>query len=254
MSFSGFCLDAMELLEACSERSRSPEGKESFLVATAAVTLIFDSGQVYPLEEFRKERIAEHARTASLARAVALLERTRAEVSSPQEKEILLTVIDALDFIESAGMLEDLEDCLHRWEIDTLPAAFAAFKSFEEAEAWLNGQSPPPRGAKILIGDEYFGVLRSRDSMEPGFDFIPMEYPEIFIARHTLEGPPPVEASFATRAEAEAWLASHPEAPPHCYLMVGGEHCLAVYQKKFNHRAIYPFSLAARWIERMREP
>lgn len=240
----------MKALDRCSAASESPEEKELFRLASAAVAFISFSGQLYRFAEFRKGLAPGHARTAFFSRAMALLERTRANTPSPEEAEILLATIDALDFIESTSQRQGLEEYLRSWDLDTLPPVLAAFKTRKEAKAWLNSQSDPPYGARVLIGDEYHTVFRNRERRNR--DFLATQAAAIFIERHSRTGLPPVVASFSTRAEADEWLAGQTEPPPHAFILIGGEHHLAVFHKNVNHRAIYPFSVADEWAKIMR--
>jgi hypothetical protein len=42
------------------------------------------------------------------------------------------------------------------------------------------------------------------------------------------------------------------EPPPHAFILIGGEHHLAVFHQNVNHRAIHPFSVADEWMKLMR--
>ncbi|OJT19824.1 hypothetical protein BO221_36085 [Archangium sp. Cb G35] len=172
-----------------------------------------------------------------------LLERIRRESSSTEEKEILLAVMDALSFIESSGQKKGLEEYLRYWEADTLPPVIAAFKTDSEAETWLDEQPVPPYGARVLIGNQYYSVKRSRERREPGF--LPIPTLEEFIGSHLEEGLPPPVAAFNTKEDAESWLANTPFSTRHAFITIGGKYHLAVCQERVNHRALYPL----RWAE-----
>ncbi len=242
---------AMEVLDGHDERSRSPEHKALFRIASGAMAFIAYSGQLYRFEQFLRSRAPDSPRAAFSSSAVELLERTRASATSPEEQEVLLATIAALEFVESSGQHQGLEEYLHRWEVDTLPPVVAAFKTEEEANTWLDGQSVPPYSARVLIGDGYHTVLRSREGGSP--NFLPMQTVAAFIESHSRGTLPPVVASFQTRAEADAWWASQPAPPTHVFITVGGAHYLAVYQENVQHRALYPFSLADEWVKAMRD-
>jgi hypothetical protein len=96
-------LQLMRVLDRRAAVSPSPEEKELFRLANAAVAFLSFSGQLYRFEEFRKESPAGHERAAFFADAKALLERTRMGATSSEEKELLVSATDALDFTLTRG-------------------------------------------------------------------------------------------------------------------------------------------------------
>ncbi len=230
--------EAMPLLGRHQEDGPSEEEDELLDVASGAVAFIYFTGQLYRFDEFRTSRPSNQALAPSFAPVIGLLERLRMNSPSPHEKEILLAVMDALDFIEASGQKRGLAEYLHDWEIDTLPPVIAAFKTLAEAEAWLDGHPVPPYGARVLIGNQYHSVKRSRERKEPGF--LPIPTIEEFIERHSDEGLPPTVAAFDTKEDAESWLVKTPALPRHSFITIGGRHHLAVCQVNVNHRALYP--------------
>lgn len=238
MMIEQFPGDAMPLLERYQEDGLSEGEDEWFDIANGAVAFIYFTGQLYRFDDFRTSRPSGHPRAPSFAQVIGLLGRLRGETPSADEKEILLAVMDALDFIEASGQEQGLAEYLHYWETDTLPPVIAAFKTLAEAEAWLDAQPVPPYGARVLIGNQYHSVKRSRERKEPGF--LPIPTIEEFIERHSDEGLPPAVAAFDTKEEAESWLVSTPAPPRHAFITIGGRHHLAVRQENVNHRALYP--------------
>jgi hypothetical protein len=243
--------DAMSLLEGYREGATAEEELESLQVASGAVAFIYFTGQLYRFDEFRRHKTANQSRVTPLSQVADYLERSRMSIASPEEREVLHFIIDALDFIGVSGQEQGLEEYIEHWRSETLPPVIAAFKTPEEAEAWLESQPVPPYGARVLIGDEYSSVTRTRERREPGFR--PMPTVEEFIGDHSFEGLPPATAAFDTRQEAEAWLMNNPEPPRHAFIKIGGEYYLAAYQKSVSHRALYPFTRADEWLKRLRE-
>lgn len=238
MSIEHFPGDAMPLLGKHQEDSLSEEERELLEVANGAVAFIYFTGQLYRFDEFRTSRPSGHPLAPCFVQVTALLERIRSKASSAEEKEVLLTVMDALAFIDVSGQNKGLEDYLHGWEADTLPPVIAAFKTLSEAETWLDEQPVPPYGARVLIGNQYHSVKRSRERREPGF--LPIPTLEEFIGRHLEEGLPQAVAAFNTKEDAESWLANTPPRTRHAFITIGSKPYLAVCQENVNHRALYP--------------
>ncbi|WNG61244.1 head protein [Archangium gephyra] len=234
--------DAMPLLGRCQEDSPSEGERELLDVANGAVAFVYFTGQLYRFDEFRTSRPSGHPPAPSFVQVLELLERIRRESSSAEEKEILLAVMDVLSFIESSGQKKGLEEYLRYWEADTLPPVIAAFKTDSEAETWLDEQPVPPYGARVLIGNQYHSVKRSRERREPGF--LPIPTLEEFIGSHLEEGLPPAVAAFDTQADAESWLANTPPSTRHAFITIGGKPHLAVCQENVKHRALYPLMRA----------
>jgi hypothetical protein len=234
--------DAMPLLGKYQEDSLSEEECEFLDVANGAIAFIYFTGQLYRFDEFRTSRPSGHPSGSSFGQVTELLERIRRKASSADEKEILLAIMDALAFIEISGQKKGLEDYLHYWEADTLPPVIAAFKTDSEAEAWLDEQPVPPYGARVLIGNQYHSVKRSRERREPGF--LPIPTLEEFIGRCLEEGLPPAVAAFTTKEDAESWLANTSSPTSHAFITIGGKPHLAVCQENVKHRALYPLPLA----------
>ncbi|HEX5752187.1 MAG TPA: head protein [Archangium sp.] len=220
----------------------SEEERELLDVANGAVAFIYFTGQLYRFDEFRTSGTAGPSPAPSFVQVTEFLERIRRNASSAEEKEILLAVMDALAFVEVSGQKKGFEEYLHYWETDTLPPVIAAFKTDSEAEAWLDEQSVPPYGARVLIGNQYHSVKRSRERREPGF--LPIPTLKEFIGRHLEEGLLPAVAAFDSKEDAESWLAKTPPTTRHAFITIGGKSHLAVYQENVNHRALYPLTLA----------
>jgi hypothetical protein len=242
MTIEHFPGEALPLLEKYQEDSLSEKESEILNVAKGAVAFIYFTGQLYRFDEFRTSRPSGHPLAPSFVHVTELIERIRMNAPSADEKETLLTVMDALDFIEASSQKQGLEDYLHYWETDTLPPVIAAFKTASEADTWLDEQPLPPYGARVLIGNQYHSVKRSRERREPGF--LPIPTLEEFIERHSDGGLPPAVAAFDTKEGAESWLANTPPPTKHAFITIGGKHHLAVHQENVNHRALYPLALA----------
>jgi len=124
----------------------------------------------------------------------------------------------------------------------------AHFTSREEAETWLKGVVEPPSPARILIGDEYHQFWYMREDNTSGMyrDYAIEPVLEALTAR----GIPPRTPSFATRAEAEEWLAIHP-ANPYAFVTIAGEHYFAVHHRRLKRHSLHHVASALKaWEER----
>lgn len=173
-----------------------------------------------------------------------LLGRLREETASPEEKERLLMAIDALLFISAMGLDRDFEAYREDLEVNGPPLAIAAFDTREEADAWLKHHSRPPNHAYVLIAREYYIVMYIPERNHRRL--VPHPTIEFYLEELIRDGLPAPVATFATLAEAEAWLHAQPEPPRQVFIQVGGEHYLAAYHHRVHLRALYPVSRAAK--------
>lgn len=61
---------------------------------------------------------------------------------------------------------------------------------------------------------------------------------EEYLKDCAVNGPPLAIAAFNTRAEAEAWMKTHPDPPHQANILIAGEYFLTAYFPDINHRAI----------------
>lgn len=233
--------DAVLLLLEYLQHSHSAEEKKCLEVAGGAAAFLSATGQLYRFEDFRASVKPGLLRSLAFADVMRWLEHKEAQSSSAEEKRTLRTAIDALAFVDSSGQLGDLNDYLVYWRGSTLPPVIAVFKTREEADTWLEGQSDPPYMARVLIGDEYHTVLATRESRD--LPLVPMPVVAEFIEAQSRTGFPPAAAAFSSREQAEDWFARLSEPPRHTFLTIQGEHYVAAYWKNLNHRVLYPFTL-----------
>ncbi|MDC0711944.1 head protein [Stigmatella sp. ncwal1] len=172
-----------------------------------------------------------------------LLGRLRESAQSTEEKERFLAAMDALKFIAATGQSLDFEDYRNSLDAKAPPLAIEAFKTREEADAWLKGHPRPPHLAYVLIAGEYHVVMhvpelnRRRLISHPVLEF--------YLADMIRDGIPAPVATFDTREEAGAWLNHQPEPPRQVFIQIAGEPYLVVYHHRINLRAFYPTSMAA---------
>ncbi|WNG40175.1 head protein [Archangium violaceum] len=184
--------------------------------------------------------------------AVDFLGRIHENTQSAEEKEWLVAAADALEFIWATGRAYEFEDYRKSRELDAPALVVAAFKTREEAEAWLANNPSPPAMAYVLITDEYHLVAYRRESNWRAF--LPHPTLELYLEEMMRDGLPPAVATFGTREEADAWFHGQTESRAQSVIQVGGEYFLAVYYRNINHRALFPFSIAERHKKRKKRP
>lgn len=176
--------------------------------------------------------------------AQELLGKTRESAQSPEEKELLHLAIDALWFIWTNGQTGEFADYRKDVQSNAPARVVAAFKTREEADAWLAANPKPPDMAYVLIADEYYIAMHSRERNIR--TLAPHPTLEFHIEELTKEGLPPAAVKFNTRDEADSWFSSQTEPPAQTVIQIGGEHYLAAYYRNIHHRALFPFSIAER--------
>ncbi len=174
--------------------------------------------------------------------AMDCLARIRASGQWPEEDEHLWDAHQALLFISSTGQRYAFEDFLASLEAHHPPPVVAAFRTREEADAWLKAQDAPPDSTFVLIADQHYSVVYIRDLNHRRLVRLPVI--EYHLGRLKRSGLPAATAAFETRQEAETWFSSQPQPPPQSVLTIAGEAHLAVYHPNIGHRALYPFSIA----------
>jgi hypothetical protein len=197
------------------------------------------TGQVYLLEDARRE--AEHsvsewlnAYPGTFARQALELLHEEQRVVPDAERECLSVLMALVGFLAGTRQLAEAED-FFRSQDDHAPVAIAHFPNREAAEAWLEGCEEPPSPARILIGDAYHQVWYSREEGTRGLYRDPVVEPvmEALVA----QGFPERTPSFATRAEAEAWLKHHP-ANPYAFVSIAGERHFAVHHRRLKRHSL----------------
>jgi len=214
---------------------------------------ILRTGQVYRFEDYR--RSLDPARTSFVStafgahgdavsqQAMALLVRTLEEITDPEQQQLMLVIIDLLNFIADTAQHEEFDEHLKSFYVDP-PLVIARFDTREEAEAWLKELAEPPSEAYILIDDKYYAVWYSREEGTRNLwrDHVMEQWIEAFTEKEL----PAAVASFNTREEAEQWLKSHP-MPPMSFVTIAGEHHLVAYHKRLTHHTLHPLSSLKEW-------
>lgn len=246
--------DALQVIGRHWHESSSPEQKRILSFAQDALVFISETGQWYPVQDFRERRTPPADASdfnegagewnARLSQTARFFEKLLADTSSDDERGHIRFILEVLQFIASTQQTEALGAFIQRTEAHAPPMVVASFETAEQAEAWLKNHPNPPAFAEVLIGDRYHDVVYDR---ETNFRRLPwnrhFEHYLGWLERHD---PPVAQASFATRGEAETWLNHQAHPPAKAWVSIAGEFYLAVFHANVNHRALYPLSMADR--------
>lgn len=240
-----------EELGRCWARFPSPEERELLRAAMDVRDFISSTGQLYAFEDYHQRLQAGRPPAAKSSaryppglkrKVVELLVRLRDSAQSPEGKDVIQSVLGALEFVDGTGQYAALEDYLKRRQEGAPPRVAASFKSREKAEDWLLKHPAPPSSALVLIGDQYHQVICFREINHRTIQPWPaMEY---YLADLRQGEPPAPVASFGTREDATAWPKTQPTPPERAWVSIAGEPYLAVHHSNINHRALYPLSMA----------
>jgi len=169
--------------------------------------------------------------------APRLIGRYLTEQTAPEERELLLTARDAVLFISEFGQDYRFEDYRRN------PDSSLSSSGGETSIKTLLGEAA---GLMVRIR----GELHSPEEKElasvliDALNFIASTGQrtafEAFRRDALAARPPHVVASFRTREEAEAWLASHPEPPAQGHVLVAGEYYQFYYFRELNRRGLRP--------------
>jgi hypothetical protein len=173
-----------------------------------------------------------------------LLGQLREGEASPEKKAKLLVAMDAIRFIAASGQSYDFEDYRKSLDANAPPLVIAAFKTLEEAEAWLKMHPKPPLGAQVLVANAYYRVIFVREPQLRTLLPNPSAL-EHYLQEMTREGLPAPVMTFNNREEAEGWLHSQAEPPGQVFILIAGEYYLAAYHHRVNRRVLYPIARSA---------
>jgi hypothetical protein len=243
--------DAQQVIGRRWSEGQPPERERILILARDALDFISAMGQWYPFLDFREGRVSSdsshegpvHGLQESLSKAERFFEELLDEPEAAGEQPPIQIILDVFRFISSTRQYAAFGDFLEQVASNAPPFVVASFKTQAEAEAWLAHHPNPPAFADVLIGDRYHVVMYER---ETDFRRLPWTRDiERYLAWLKQEETPVAAASFATREEAEAWLATQPNLARRTWVMIAGEFYLAVYHPNIDHRALYPLSMAA---------
>jgi hypothetical protein len=159
--------NVMNLLARIRAKTQSAEEQELLAVAINAMLFITSTGQRYAFVDFL-EYLESNAPPPVVASFKTLKEAEAWLNNHPEPPDSTLVMI--VDRYHTVSYLREMnhrrfiplpvmEFHLGRLKREGLPPAVASFKTREEAEAWLMGQTEPPQQSLITIAsDSYLAV------------------------------------------------------------------------------------------------
>lgn len=156
--------EAQKLLGKSRGHAQSPEEKELFLLAIDALWFVWQNGQAYEFESYRKD-VASEAPPRVIA---SFSTRDEAEVwlrARPKSPDLALVLIaDEYHVIlssrgeERRALIPDMAIGYHIEEMtrNGLPPVVATFNTRDEADVWFRSQREPPAQTVIQIGSERY--------------------------------------------------------------------------------------------------
>lgn len=204
------------------------------------------TGQAYLFEddlETRAPTLHPHASASFKAHADAtsrqamdLLLSSLEKTPEVEPKQSITVLVHLANFIFDTGQGSSFEDHVHH-RLEYAPLAIAHFATFQEAERWLMLSAEPPSPVYILVGDDYYMSVYSREDNVRSLyrDFVI----EPYIQELTAKGLPSTVPSFETRSQAEAWLEGHPAAP-FGFISIAGELHFAAHHGKLRRHTLHP--------------
>lgn len=244
--------DAQQVIGRRWSADQSPEQARILSFTRDVLDFISATGQWYNFVDFRGGGEPQDSQASSKEGAPelrAILKkaedffRKQLDASDASGEHVPLRIIlDAFQFISSTHQLDAIGAFIENVEVKAPPLAVASFETQEDAQDWLAYHPNPPVFANVLIGGKYHDVVYER---ETGFRRLPWNRAlERYLAWLQRVEPPVAAASFATHAEAQAWLESQPHPARRTWVMIAGEFYLAAYHPHLGHRALYPLTLA----------
>jgi hypothetical protein len=244
--------DAQRVIGRCWSQEQPPEQARLLGFTRDALDFISATGQWYALVDFRARGAARDSHVLGeegspelrglKRRAEDFFGKRLEDPGAAGEQVAIQLILDALRFISSTRQLDALGDFIEHVEAKAPPFVIASFETEAEAHDWLANHPSPPVFADILIGGRYHDVVYER---ETGFRRLPWNRDlERYLSWLKRVEPPVAAASFATRQEAEAWLANQPRPARRTWVTIAGDPYLAAFHPNINHRVLYPLSMA----------
>ncbi|GMU07049.1 head protein [Corallococcus caeni] len=168
-----------------------------------------------------------------------MLGRRYSESTSEKEKQALHFAMDAIYFILGTGQGAELEAYIQSQDASGPPLVIGRFKTREEAEAAMNARKPPVDSARVLIGDDYYSAMFVPATGRTHLVFMPPIL-EHYLQEMADQRLTPSGLSFATKAEAEAWMNQQPTPPQQVVIDIAGAPYLAAYHHRIDYRVLYP--------------
>lgn len=181
---------------------------------------------------------------ADLANAHPVIGRRWNQGQAPEQERILVLARDALDFIFATGQRYDFEDFFKMPGSRSLPCRGGDAKLSERMEGtkrfFEKIRDEPESAEEVAQSQAILDAIRYIESTGQQEAFAAfLEYVEA-------DDPPFVVASFDTREDAEAWLASHPHPPDPANVLIANAYHDVFHDRETNIRRL-PYNRALKW-------
>ncbi|WP_157758189.1 head protein [Cystobacter fuscus] len=169
MNIHELILEVQGLLGRTQRSAQSPEERELFRVATAALMFISETGTVHSFEDYLQFR-----REAPPYAVASFKTREDADTWLRQHPEpphgAFVLIADQYHIVMHVREMNHrqlfphpiLEGYLEQIQQAALPAAIPSFETREEAEAWLEEKSEPRQGVLMSIAGQQHIALHHR--------------------------------------------------------------------------------------------
>ncbi len=173
---------------------------------------------------------------ADLANAHPVIGRRWSPEQSPEQERILALARDALDFISATGQRYDFEDFLKNPDAGGPPlqggTAELRARMDRTKRFFEKVREEPEFGEEVAQSQAILDTLRYIESTGRQDAFAD------YLEHVEANAPYFVVASFDTREEAEAWLASEPHLPDLARVLVANEYHAVIYDRETNFRRL----------------
>jgi hypothetical protein len=174
-----------------------------------------------------------------LSEAQQAIGRRRSEEQPPEQARILGLARDSLDFISATGQWYPFED----FRVSRASLQSSQASDEEGSEGLRELKSKTESFFEKLLGDP--AAVGEQEPIQLILDALrfissPHQHEAFadFIAHVETRAPPYVVASFATQAEAEAWLRRHQNPPAFADILVGDRYHDVVYERETDFRRL----------------
>ena len=173
---------------------------------------------------------------ADLANAHPAIGRRWSPDQSPEQERILGLARDALDFIYAAGQRYDFEDFLKKPDSGGPPPRGGTAELKERMDRtrrfFEKVREEPEFAEEVAQSQAILDTLRYIESTGRQDAFAD------YLEHVEANAPYFVVASFDTREDAEAWLASNPHLPDPARVLVANEYHVVIYDRETNFRRL----------------
>lgn len=187
---------------------------------------------------------------SDLAEAHPVIGRRWNPEQFPEQARVLALARDALDFIFATGQRYDFEDFFKSPHSRRPPPGDNAGlrERMDRTKRFFEKiRAEPELAEEVAQSQAILDAIRYIDSTGQHDAFA------AFLEHVEADAPPYVVASFDTREEAEAWLASHPHPPGPARVLIANEYHCVVHDRETNIRRLPRIRDLEGYLEELKE-